>query len=70
MVNREDLSLREAEDLARECTRGAKSEAEVRQRLNNAGFSGDAAAVSFYTNEHGSMFMATIHGPEGELIDI
>ena len=69
-VNIEDLSLEEAEALARECTRGATSEQDVRQRLNNAGFSGDAAAVDFFTNEYGSMFMAMFNHPNGEIISI
>ena len=70
MVNIEDLSLEEAKALAREYTRGAKSEAEVRQGLNSAGFDGGSAAVHFYTNKDGSMFMAMLNHPNGEIISI
>lgn len=69
-VSIEDLSLEQAKALAREYTRGAESEQDVRQRLNKAGFNGDSAAVDFLTNEHGSMFMVMLNHPNGEIISI
>ncbi len=69
-VNIYSLSFDEAKALARECTRGTKSEAEVKERLTEAGFHGAAAAVTSRGSGEMFMFMAMIHGPDGKIINI
>ena len=67
-----ELTPEEAKDLAKDCTRGAKSEAEIRLRLTEAGFNGAAAALtSTSCTSHGmTMFMAMgmVHGPDGNTV--
>ena len=71
MVNIEDLSLEQAEALARECTRGAQSEQEVKDLLNKAGFYGNSAAITGCYSPSGEyMFMAMLNHPNGEIISI
>jgi hypothetical protein len=64
------LSFDKAKALARECTRGANSETEVKERLTEAGFDGAAAAVTSHRSGEMFMFMAMIHGPDGKTINI
>ena len=47
--------------------RGARSEAEIRRRLTEAGLNGAGAAVSTHTSSDGMMFMAMVmvNGPKG-----
>ena len=62
------LTKDEATALARSCVRGAKSEAEIRDRLTAAGFNGEAASIDS-TREGGYfMAMALVWGPRGEVI--
>ena len=67
-----ELTEVEAKDLAKDCTRGAKSVDEVRNRLSAAGFNGGAAAVAMTSHtSHGMtmcMFMVMVHGPDGQTI--
>ena len=63
-----ELTTEEATDLARNCKLGAKSNDEIKRRLTEAGFHGEAAAVTSIS--HGPMFMAMlmVWGPNGEII--
>ena len=67
-----ELTAEEAKDLAKDCTRGAKSTEEVRKRLTESGFNGAAAAVAMTSHySHGMTmrkFMVMVHGPNGQTI--
>ena len=65
-----DLTLSEAQEIAREIVRSSKSEAEIRERLTKAGFNGEAAYVCSISS--GGMFcaMAMIYGPGNEIISV
>lgn len=66
------LTTNEATDLARSCALGAKSEDEIRRRLTEAGFNGEAAVLTSTSHSSGgmTMFMAMgmVNGPNGEII--
>lgn len=63
-----ELTKAEAQDLAKGCVIGAKSEGEIRENLIKAGFNGESAAIT--STRSGPMFMAMIMvcGPHGEVI--
>ena len=63
-----ELTKDEATDLAKGCVIGASSDEEIRRRLTEAGFNGEAAAISSIRS--GPMFMAMVMvwGPNGEVI--
>ena len=63
-----ELNTEEATDLARNCKLFATSDNEIKRRLTEAGFHGEAAAISSISD--GSMFIATLMvlGPNSETI--
>ncbi len=64
-----ELSTEEATELARQCVRGAKSEAQIRERLTAAGFDGASAAIhTSDEGDYGLQAMVMVHGPQGETI--
>lgn len=62
------MTTNEATTVVKEIVRTANSENEIRERLNEAGFNGAAAAVT--STRSGPMFMAMVMvwGPKGETI--
>ena len=64
-----DLTKEEATLLARSCRLGARTEAEIRQRLTEAGFNGSSAAVAIHSSCGQTMAMLMVLGPHGEVIN-
>lgn len=63
-----EMTTDQAKAAVKDIIRGANSDAEIRERLNQRGFNGKAAAISSIS--HGSMYMAMVMvwGPKGEVI--
>jgi len=64
------LSTAEATRIARQIVRRADSEQEIRQKLNEAGFNGNAAAILPCHSGGPFMAMALIYGPNGGIISV
>lgn len=65
-----ELTTDEAKDVARQIVRSSNSEDEIKRRLTEAGFNGDAAAIC--SHRYGRMFqaMVMVWGPRGEVIRV
>lgn len=66
------MLIERATKSARHIVNTSQSEEQIRTRLTNAGFNGDAAAVSTKRSKDGRMFMAMVmvRGPGGEIISV
>jgi hypothetical protein len=66
-----ELTNDEATQLARDCKRGARTNEEIKRRLTEAGFNGEAAAVTSIPCGDGTIeAMLLVWGPQGEVINV
>lgn len=64
----EELTTEQAEETVAEIIRTSKSVGEIRSRLSECGFDGDAAAIASLGEGGHFMAMVMAYGPHGEII--
>lgn len=64
------LSTEEATAVVKGIANSSNSEDEIKRRLTEAGFNGNAAAITSTSHERMFMAMVMVNGPHGEIIQV